>query len=126
MSHAMNLQHFNGAASRPDAPPIPLQGVWTRDDGDLAPWKGDFHHDLNTQMTYLAYHTARWPGPATASRGSVAWRLAPDGPTRRCGTWWGCRRRDRGRACHESRGQAVFSAGRRCGHGGRVSLRGLG
>jgi hypothetical protein len=32
-----------------------------------------------------------------------------------------CRRRDRGRECHESRGQAVFSAGRRCGHGGFAS-----
>jgi hypothetical protein len=28
-----------------------------------------------------------------------------------------CRRRDRGRACHESRVQAVFFAGRQCGHG---------
>ena len=31
------------------APPIPLQGVWTADDGGLPPWKGDYHHDLNTQ-----------------------------------------------------------------------------
>jgi alpha-L-fucosidase 2 len=56
--HYNLVKYFYGAASRPDAPPIPLQGVWTRDDGDLPPWKGDFHHDLNTQMTYLAYHTA--------------------------------------------------------------------
>jgi hypothetical protein len=32
-----------------------------------------------------------------------------------------CRRRGRGRACHESRGQAVFPAGRRYGHGGFAS-----
>lgn len=52
------VKYFYGAASRADAPPMPLQGVWTRDDGNLPPWKGDYHHDLNTQMTYLAYHTA--------------------------------------------------------------------
>lgn len=56
--HYNLVKYFYGSASRPDAPPIPLQGVWTRDDGNLPPWKGDFHHDLNTQMTYLAYHTA--------------------------------------------------------------------
>jgi len=56
--HYNLAKYFYGAASRPDAPPIPLQGLWTRDDGNLPPWKGDYHHDLNTQMTYLAYHTA--------------------------------------------------------------------
>ena len=52
------VKYFYGAASRPDAPPMPLQGVWTADEGKLPPWKGDYHHDLNTQMTYLAYHAA--------------------------------------------------------------------
>jgi alpha-L-fucosidase 2 len=52
------VKYFYGAASRADAPPIPLQGVWTADAGDLPPWKGDYHHDLNTQMTYLAYPAA--------------------------------------------------------------------
>jgi alpha-L-fucosidase 2 len=32
-----------------------LQAVWTADNGRLPPWKGDFHHDLNTQLSY-------WPG----------------------------------------------------------------
>lgn len=32
--------------------PMPLQGVWTADNGALPPWKGDYHHDLNTQMSY--------------------------------------------------------------------------
>jgi len=41
-----------GAAARPDAPPITLQGPWTADDGKLPPWKGDYHHDLNTQLSY--------------------------------------------------------------------------
>ncbi|WP_449436593.1 glycosyl hydrolase family 95 catalytic domain-containing protein [Pedobacter steynii] len=49
------VQYFYGAASRLNAPPMPLQGVWTADNGSLPPWKGDYHNDLNTQMTYMAY-----------------------------------------------------------------------
>lgn len=41
-----------GAASRSGHPPITLQGPWTADDGKLPPWKGDYHHDLNTQLSY--------------------------------------------------------------------------
>ncbi len=41
-----------GAAARSDAPPISLQAVWTADNGKIPPWKGDFHHDLNTQLSY--------------------------------------------------------------------------
>jgi len=41
-----------GAAARRGAPPITLQGPWTADDGQLPPWKGDYHHDLNTQLSY--------------------------------------------------------------------------
>ncbi|MCK0156287.1 hypothetical protein MWU65_03795 [Cellulophaga sp. F20128] len=41
-----------GAAARKGAPPISLQSVWTADNGKLPPWKGDFHHDLNTQLSY--------------------------------------------------------------------------
>jgi alpha-L-fucosidase 2 len=52
------VQYFHGAASRRGAPPMPLQGVWTADNGGLPPWKGDYHNDLNTQMTYIAYHAA--------------------------------------------------------------------
>jgi alpha-L-fucosidase 2 len=51
-------QYFYGAASRRGAPPMPLQGVWTADHGQLPPWKGDYHNDLNTQMTYIAYQAA--------------------------------------------------------------------
>ncbi len=47
-------RYFYGAASRKGAPPMPLQGVWTADEGGLPPWKGDYHNDLNTQMMYLA------------------------------------------------------------------------
>jgi alpha-L-fucosidase 2 len=41
-----------GAAARRNAPPVTLQGPWTADDGGLPPWKGDYHHDLNTQLSY--------------------------------------------------------------------------
>ncbi|MBP1990221.1 glycosyl hydrolase family 95 catalytic domain-containing protein [Paenibacillus eucommiae] len=47
-----------GSCSRKGAPPMPLQGVWTADEGKLPPWKGDYHHDLNTQMSYWHYMTA--------------------------------------------------------------------
>ena len=32
--------------------PISLQSVWTADNGQLPPWAGDFHHNLNTQLSY--------------------------------------------------------------------------
>ncbi len=48
-------RYYYGAASRRGAPPMPLQGVWTADNGELPPWKGDYHNDLNTQMTYIGY-----------------------------------------------------------------------
>mgnify|MGYP003641687023 FL=1 len=41
-----------GSAARQGAPPISLQSVWTADNGKLPPWKGDYHHDLNTQLSY--------------------------------------------------------------------------
>ena len=41
-----------GAAARRGTPPISLQAIWTADDGKLPPWKGDYHHDLNTQLSY--------------------------------------------------------------------------
>lgn len=45
-------QYKFGSAARRGAPPISLQAVWTADNGRLPPWKGDFHHDLNTQLSY--------------------------------------------------------------------------
>lgn len=59
-----------GSAARKDAPPISLQAVWTADDGHLPPWKGDFHHDLNTQLSY-------WPAYSSnhtdLSEGFTGW-----------------------------------------------------
>ena len=53
--HYNLVQYYYGAASRRGAPPMPLQGLWTADAGTLPPWRGDYHHDLNTQLTYWAY-----------------------------------------------------------------------
>ena len=58
LRHYYLVQYFYGAASRPGYPPMPLQGLWTADSGSLPPWKGDYHNDLNTQMTYAAYQEA--------------------------------------------------------------------
>jgi len=41
-----------GSAARESAPPITLQGPWTADNGKIPPWKGDYHHDLNTELSY--------------------------------------------------------------------------
>lgn len=50
------------SCSRQGCYPMPLQGVWTADDGALPPWKGDYHHDLNTQMSYYSYLKANHIG----------------------------------------------------------------
>jgi len=47
--------YFLASCSRKGCYPMPLQGVWTADDGCLPPWKGDYHHDLNTQLCYAHY-----------------------------------------------------------------------
>jgi alpha-L-fucosidase 2 len=41
-----------GCTARDYTPPITLQAIWTADNGNLPPWKGDIHNDLNTQMSY--------------------------------------------------------------------------
>lgn len=46
-----------GAVARKGAPAITLQAVWTADNGSLPPWKGDFHNDLNTQLSYWPAYT---------------------------------------------------------------------
>jgi len=63
-----------GCVARAQTPPISLQAVWTADNGNLPPWKGDYHHDLNTQLSY-------WPGYAsnhldlTASYTNWLWKV---------------------------------------------------
>ncbi|MFA6547230.1 MAG: glycoside hydrolase N-terminal domain-containing protein, partial [Limisphaerales bacterium] len=56
--HYYLVRYFYGASSRRGSPPMPLQGVWTADAGSLPPWKGDYHNDLNTQMSYMGYQGA--------------------------------------------------------------------
>lgn len=46
-----------GAAVRTDTPPISLQAVWTADDDRLLSWRGDYHHDLNTQLSYWPFYS---------------------------------------------------------------------
>lgn len=43
------------ATSRAGGVPMALQGVWTADEGTLPPWKGDYHNDLNTELSYTHY-----------------------------------------------------------------------
>ncbi|MBQ8658921.1 MAG: hypothetical protein IJ506_07270 [Clostridia bacterium] len=47
--------YFFGSGNRSGSYPMPLQGLWTACDGELPPWKGDYHHDTNTQFTYISY-----------------------------------------------------------------------
>jgi len=59
-----------GSAARANTPPITLQGPWTADDMKIPPWKGDYHHDLNTQLSYWpAYSGNRLEG----AEGYVRW-----------------------------------------------------
>jgi len=51
-------QYKFGAASRRGAPPVHLQGPWIADDGKVPPWKGDYHHDLNTELSYWPCYSA--------------------------------------------------------------------
>jgi alpha-L-fucosidase 2 len=51
-------QYKFGCLARSKSPMISLQGIWTADNGRLPPWKGDFHHDLNTEMSYWSAYTA--------------------------------------------------------------------
>ena len=46
--------YLYGAGARRGNPPLALQGLWTADNGKLPPWHGDYHNDLNTEMTYWA------------------------------------------------------------------------
>lgn len=77
LKHYVLVRYFHGAASRRGAPPMPLQGVWTADAGSLPPWKGDYHNDLNTQMTYMAYQTAGHFEEGAAFL-DLLWKLRPE------------------------------------------------
>ncbi len=76
LGHYYLVRYFYGAASRKGNPPMPLQGVWTADAGGLPPWKGDYHNDLNTQTTYLAYQAAGHFDEGSAFL-DLLWSLTP-------------------------------------------------
>ena len=68
-----------GSCARPDTPPITLQGPWTADNGLLPPWKGDYHHDLNTELSYWpSYSGNRLEG----AEGFVNWLWVTRGTAR--------------------------------------------
>ncbi len=50
-----------GSTSRKGAPPISLQAIWTADNGKLPPWKGDYHNDLNTELSYWPSYIGNHP-----------------------------------------------------------------
>lgn len=49
-----------GSVARETGYPISLQAIWTADNGKLPPWRGDFHHDLNTQLSYWPVYTGNY------------------------------------------------------------------
>ena len=55
-----NEMYKFGSATREHSCPISLQAVWTADNGKLPPWKGDYHHDLNTQLSYWPAYTGNY------------------------------------------------------------------
>ncbi len=62
--------------SKKDGYPMPLQGVWTADNDCLPPWKGDYHHDTNTELSYQAYLKANRLEEGEAFI-DYLWRLKP-------------------------------------------------
>jgi len=46
-----------GCCSRPGKLPITLQGLWTLD-GQMPPWSGDYHLDMNVEQSYWPIYTA--------------------------------------------------------------------
>ena len=59
LQHQWEMEQYKfGATARENTPPISLQAIWSADNGRIPPWKGDFHHDLNTQLSYWPSYSA--------------------------------------------------------------------
>jgi alpha-L-fucosidase 2 len=69
-------QYKLGSVARTGAPAITLQAVWTADNGSLPPWKGDFHNDLNTQLSYWPSYTGNHLEEA-ATYTDWLWKIKP-------------------------------------------------
>jgi alpha-L-fucosidase 2 len=65
-----------GSVVRANTPPISLQAIWTADNGNLPPWKGDYHHDLNTELSYWPGYTANHLD-LTESYTRWLWKIRP-------------------------------------------------
>jgi alpha-L-fucosidase 2 len=65
-----------GCVARKGAPAITLQAVWTADNGSLPPWKGDFHNDLNTQLSYWPAYSGNHLKEA-ATYTDWLWKIKP-------------------------------------------------
>ncbi|MBL7849209.1 MAG: hypothetical protein JNL40_17205, partial [Cyclobacteriaceae bacterium] len=63
-------QYKFACVARANTPPITLQSVWTADNGNLPPWKGDIHNDLNIQLSYWPAYSGNHLAEAT---GMVNW-----------------------------------------------------
>jgi alpha-L-fucosidase 2 len=68
-----------GSAARANTPPITLQGPWTADNMKIPPWKGDYHHDLNTQLSYWPAYSGNQLDGAS---GYVTWLWQTRGAAR--------------------------------------------
>ncbi len=44
--------YFMGANARGKGPPVALHGTWSPDTWLLPPWRGDYHNNFNTQLSY--------------------------------------------------------------------------
>ena len=66
------------SCSRKGGYPMQLQGLWTADDGNLPPWKGDYHHDLNTQLSYYHYLKANHLEEGESFL-DFLWKMVPKG-----------------------------------------------
>lgn len=59
LQHQWEMEQYKfGSTARENTPPISLQAIWSADNGRIPPWKGDFHHDLNTQLSYWPSYSA--------------------------------------------------------------------
>ena len=55
IDHLYNFgRYFFACNSRKDYP-MSLEGIWTANNGNLPPWKNDYHLDINLQMSYESY-----------------------------------------------------------------------
>lgn len=71
--YVLDMYKF-GCVARANTPPISLQAIWTADSGNLPPWKGDLHYDLNVQMSYWPGYTANHLD-LTASLPNWLWKV---------------------------------------------------